>query len=95
MPKFQIIKTIQIHKKADAVFKYINDFHFWPKWSPWLIVEPQTHVEVQQDGKYFLGREKSPEAAPCALKRNKKTKPSFVTSNFLNLGNQKRKLPFI
>ena len=94
MPKFQIIKTIQIHKKADAVFKYINDFHFWPKWSPWLIVEPQTHVEVQQDGKYFSWEGKITGSGAMRIEEEQENKALLCDLQFFKPWKSKAKTTF-
>jgi hypothetical protein len=53
MSQLFIRKTIQIYKDNLSVFKLINDFHHWPKWSPWLITDPNAVVKVDPDGKYY------------------------------------------
>jgi hypothetical protein len=53
MSQLFIRKTIQIDKDNLSVFKLINDFHHWPKWSPWLITDPNAVVKVDPDGKYY------------------------------------------
>ena len=53
MPQLFIRKTIFIEKSVVEVFKLINDFHHWPKWSPWLIADPKVKIKVDPDGKYY------------------------------------------
>ncbi|MDA8948324.1 hypothetical protein N9H57_04220 [Flavobacteriaceae bacterium] len=42
-----------IEKDCLSIFNIINDFHHWPKWSPWLIADPQANVTIEPNGKYF------------------------------------------
>lgn len=37
---FRIARTAQIAAPPDKVFPLINDFHDWPKWSPWEKLDP-------------------------------------------------------
>lgn len=53
MPQLFIRKTILIEKDCLSIFNIINDFHHWPKWSPWLIADPQAIVTIDPNGKYF------------------------------------------
>lgn len=53
MPKMHITRSIIIDKPMSEVMQTLNDFHQWPKWSPWLIAEPDATVDVRPDGKYY------------------------------------------
>jgi effector-binding domain-containing protein len=34
-------ESMVIHKKADVIFKQVNNFQKWPAWSPWQKLDPQ------------------------------------------------------
>lgn len=53
MSALYIQKSILIHKEAKDIFKLLNDFHHWPKWSPWLIADPNTSLNIHDDGKFY------------------------------------------
>lgn len=53
MPKIHIEKTITIKAPIEQVFDTLQDFHHWPAWSPWLVLEPGVNVDVQADGKHY------------------------------------------
>ena len=48
-----IKKSLLIQKEAKTIFNYLNDFHNWPQWSPWLIADPNTSLNIDLDGKYY------------------------------------------
>lgn len=47
-----ISRSIEIAKPAEEVYKYLNDFHHWATWSPWIIQEPDCKIHVDEDGKF-------------------------------------------
>lgn len=53
MIKIDIKKSLLIKKEASHIFQLINDFHHWPKWSPWLIADPTTSLNIDNDGKFY------------------------------------------
>ena len=53
MSKVYIKKSLLIQKEAKFIFNYLNDFHNWPQWSPWLIADPNTSLNIDTDGKYY------------------------------------------
>jgi effector-binding domain-containing protein len=53
MPKLHIKRSIVINSAAAEVYPLLADFHNWPKWSPWLIMDPEATVTVQPDGKSY------------------------------------------
>ena len=50
MPTFNVEKSIVINAPINQVFVTVRDFHTWPIWSPWLIVEPECEAKVSPDG---------------------------------------------
>lgn len=46
-------KTILIHKSPNEIFPLINNFNSWPQWSPWLIADPNTRLDFENNGKYY------------------------------------------
>lgn len=46
MIKIDIKKSLLIKKEASHIFQLTNDFHHWPKWSPLLIADPTTSLNI-------------------------------------------------
>lgn len=46
MPRFQVVRSIEISASPDQVFEIVADFRTWPKWSPWLCVEPEAGITI-------------------------------------------------
>ena len=53
MPAINVAKSISIKSPVDKVFTTLNNFNYWPKWSPWMILEPGVNVTVSDDAKYY------------------------------------------
>ena len=53
MAKMHVNKSVEINASADAVYQKISDFHNWRPWSPWLIMDPEATVDVDEDGKAY------------------------------------------
>ncbi|MFC3120892.1 SRPBCC family protein [Agaribacter flavus] len=53
MPRLHIEKSVDIKATIDSVYEVVNDFHKWQVWSPWLLMEPDAKVEVDEDGKHY------------------------------------------
>lgn len=53
MPSFNVTKSISIQASPEKVYAIISDYQHWPKWSPWLITEPDVKVEVKTGGKEY------------------------------------------
>lgn len=49
MPAMQITSSIDINAPAARVRDTIADFTTWPKWSPWLLMEPNCNLTYQGD----------------------------------------------
>lgn len=44
MPAYHVERSIKIDAPEDKVRAAIEDFNEWPKWSPWLCMEPETKL---------------------------------------------------
>lgn len=53
MPKLQLSKSITINAPSDKVYKAVSDLNQWTAWSPWLIMEPEAKVTVNDDNKSY------------------------------------------
>ena len=53
MPKINVSKSIFISAPVDKVFSQINDFNNWSAWSPWIVLDDKTVVNVQPGGKSY------------------------------------------
>ena len=49
MPKIPISKTQVIAGPIEKVFEVLRDVHSCPSWSPWLIVDPDCKLDIQND----------------------------------------------
>lgn len=53
MPKTYVTRSIDIEKPASAVYPLISEFRNWPKWSPWIVVEPEAKLTFAPDGSAY------------------------------------------
>lgn len=53
MPKINVRKSCLINAPLDKVYQTVRDFHQWPRWSPWLITDPDCQVTYADDGKQY------------------------------------------
>ena len=53
MPKFNVSCSSVINASIDDVFSVVRNFKSWPRWSPWLIFEPECEVTHPDDGKSY------------------------------------------
>lgn len=53
MPKFDVRKSIEIGVPVDKVYAAAGNFREWPRWSPWLIAEPECEVQYAEDGRSY------------------------------------------
>lgn len=42
-----------INKPINEVFTEVNNFKNWPEWSPWLVLEKECKVDVEENGKAY------------------------------------------
>ena len=47
MPSYQIERTIRIDTSESSVLPAVSDFNQWPRWSPWLCMEPDAKLTYQ------------------------------------------------
>ena len=53
MPKMNIVKRKLINAPVEKVYKTLNHMSTWRTWSPWLIMDPDTKVDVATDDKSY------------------------------------------
>lgn len=53
MPAIHVERSIQINAPRGKVYATVRDFHEWPKWSPWLICEPDCKLTFASDGRSY------------------------------------------
>ena len=46
MPAYHVERSIEINASAERVRPALSDFAEWPKWSPWLCMEPNATLNV-------------------------------------------------
>jgi len=46
MPSWSVARSIEIAAPVSKVYELIADFNTWTSWSPWLIADPQTTVQI-------------------------------------------------
>lgn len=46
MPSWSVARSIEIAAPVSKVYELIADFNTWTLWSPWLIADPQTTVQI-------------------------------------------------
>jgi uncharacterized protein YndB with AHSA1/START domain len=44
---FRISRSAVLAAPADALFKYVNDFHLWDQWSPYAHLDPNMKVSYE------------------------------------------------
>lgn len=50
MSVFHVRKSLLIEAPLTLVYDLVRDFRQWPKWSPWLIAEPEAELIYAEDG---------------------------------------------
>lgn len=53
MSTFHVQRSIFIEAPPERIYATVRDFKSWPKWSPWLIAEPDTTVTYATDGRSY------------------------------------------
>lgn len=56
MPKMFVSRSIRIEAPVDRVFSEVRSFKTWPKWSPWLIADPDCSIEIHEDKYSWAGK---------------------------------------
>ena len=49
MPRFEVVRSIEIEAPPQRVFDTVADFGTWTTWSPWLCAEPTADVTVSEN----------------------------------------------
>lgn len=49
MPSYHVQRTISIDKDIKSVRDVLTNYQDWPKWSPWLFMEPTAKLEYRGD----------------------------------------------
>ena len=52
MPLVKIKKTKHINAPIEKVYDIVSDLSQWQAWSPWLMMDPDTHVDVKNKKDY-------------------------------------------
>lgn len=71
MPSLQVRKSIFINAPVEQVHAFVRDFKQWPSWSPWLIAEPETHLEYSPAGDKYAWDGKIIGSGEMAIVREK------------------------
>lgn len=92
MSKIYIKKSLLIQKEAKSIFNYLNDFHNWPQWSPWLIADPNTSLNIETDGKYYNWEGDVTGSGDMRVLSETKNKSLSCSLNFYKPWKSKRKI---
>ncbi len=53
MPKIHVVKSKIINAPVSKVYDIVSDLRTWTAWSPWLIMEPDATVNMEDGGKFY------------------------------------------
>lgn len=53
MPKINVDRTKTINAPIEKVYNSLKNMGEWPKWSPWLIMDPKATVDVNDQEDYY------------------------------------------
>lgn len=53
MPKMTVDRSIVVKASPEKVFEIVKDLNHWQPWSPWMVMEPETLVNVREDGTFY------------------------------------------
>ncbi|WP_422356714.1 SRPBCC family protein [Roseivirga pacifica] len=53
MPKMNVSRSLEIKTSPENVYNSLIKMDEWQKWSPWLILEPETKVTVRDDNRFY------------------------------------------
>lgn len=56
MPRVCVSRSIRIDAPPERVFSEVRHFKSWPKWSPWLLADPDCSLEIHKDRYSWAGR---------------------------------------
>jgi len=87
-------KSLLIQKEAKDIFKYLNDFHNWPQWSPWLIADPNTSLNIDSDGKFYYWEGAVTGSGDMRVLNERKNKSLSCDLNFYKPWKSRAKVDF-
>jgi hypothetical protein len=94
MSKMNVKKSLLIQKEAKDIFKYLNDFHNWPQWSPWLIADPNTSRNIDSDGKFYYWEGAVTGSGDMRVLNERKNKSLSCDLNFYKPWKSRAKVDF-
>ncbi|MCR9133132.1 MAG: SRPBCC family protein [bacterium] len=94
MPKMNIARSTTIHANAATVYSKLNDFNHWPKWSPWLIMEPGVSLSIADDAKYYEWNGKRTGEGNMTVTSEKENEHITYDLNFLKPWKSSAKVEF-
>jgi hypothetical protein len=53
MPGLNVRRSIEIKAPIDRVYASVRSFRDWPKWAPWLVIDPSRELAFLNDGAGF------------------------------------------
>lgn len=56
MPELRVTRSLRIAAPREVVFAVLADLSRWRPWNPWLVMEPEAWVEIEEGGKSCLWR---------------------------------------
>lgn len=77
--KIFIQRLTTIRKQVDGIYPKIADFSEWKIWSPWLIADPKTRINISENGKFYQWE--SPITGTGNMKIMEENKPSQIDMN--------------
>lgn len=94
MPKMNIVKRKQINAPVEKVFETLNHMSNWQTWSPWLIMDPDTKVEVSENEKSYSWAGKRTGEGSMQISQETKNKSIDYDLTFLKPWKSEAKVKF-
>ncbi len=94
MPKIAVTRRVLIDAPLEKAFNVLNDFSTWTSWSPWLIMEPETQVNVAEDKKSYSWEGRRTGSGSMKIEKEVENKSVFIDLQFLKPWKSKAKTAF-
>ena len=94
MATMKLVRSIDIQAPIETVYEHLSDFHNWPKWSPWDIMEQGIKMNVREDGKYYEWEGKQVGSGNMTVLSEEKNKWVDCDLTFLKPWKSKAKVRF-
>lgn len=94
MPNIRVIRTQQIDAPVSKVYQTISSIKTWEHWSPWIIMDPDTVVEVAADDKSYEWSGNRTGKGHMSISREEKDKSVDYDLTFLTPYKSKAKVTF-